>query len=243
MAEHPILRRYTNLVETIHLLKTKKIALVDPRTWDDRNDVFYLTQYSEFVGDPVAALCFCQGSERYHHWRVFASGVGGVCIEFHGDWLIHELTSVHEELLGNEVTYRRFAAVLRERPNMWELPFLKRNGYRDEKEYRIIRLWLLADDWGEDGMLVRHKRDEKRQYSIRLGCIKRIVLNPWMPEPFRTSVTETLRAIEGCENLRVTQSRLINSEAWKRYAVKARQREEKLNEAPAWVVEDMRLRG
>ena len=92
-------------------------------------------------------------------------------------------------------------------------------------------------------MLVRRKRDEKRQYSIRLDCIKRIVLNPWMPEPFRTSVSETLRTIEGCENLRITQSRLINSEAWKRYAVKARQREEKLNEAPAWMMEDMRLRG
>ena len=174
MAEYPILRRYTNLAETIHLLKTKKIALVDPKAWDDKNDVFCMTQYSEFVDDPVAALCFCTGPERYHHWRVFASGVGGVCIEFRGDWLIHELTSMHEELLGNEVTYRHFGAVRRERPNVWELPFLKRNGYRDEKEYRIIRLWLLADDWREDGMLVRRKRDEKRQYSIRLDCIKSI---------------------------------------------------------------------
>ena len=243
MAEYPILRRYTNLAATIHLLKTKKIALVDPKTWDDKNDVFYLTQYSEFVGDPVAAMCFCRGAERYHHWRVFASGVGGVCIEFHGDWLIHDLTSRHEELLGNEVTYRRMGAVLSETPNVWELPFLKRNGYQDEKEYRVIRLWLLADSWGEDGMLVRRKRDEKRQYSISLGCIKRIVLNPWMPEPLRTSVTETLRAIEGCENLRVAQSRLINSAAWRRYAVKARQREEKVNDAPAWMMEDTRSRG
>ena len=149
---------------------------------------------------------------------------------------------MHEELLGNAVTYRRIEAVRTEEPNMWELPFLKGNGYRDEKEYRIIRLWVLADGWGKDGMLVRGKRDEERQYSIQLGCIRGIVLNPWMPKRFRASVTETLRAITGCENLRVGQSRLINSEAWRRYAVKARQREESANEAPAWMMEDARLR-
>ena len=69
------------------------------------------------------------------------------------------------------------------------------------------------------------------------------MLNPWMPEPFRMSVTETLRTIQGCENLRVKQSRLINSEAWKRYAVKARQREEKMNEAPAWMMEENAFEG
>jgi len=44
-----------------------------------------MNKYKEAIGaKSVAALCFAQASETYHHWRVFAGGIDGdgVCIDF-----------------------------------------------------------------------------------------------------------------------------------------------------------------
>lgn len=77
------LRRYTDIPALVYLLTERKITLVDPQSWDDANDSYYLSLYREKkkLGS-VLALCFTQTSERYHHWRVFAHGSGGVCVSF-----------------------------------------------------------------------------------------------------------------------------------------------------------------
>jgi hypothetical protein len=80
MSEH-YLRRYTDLTALIYLLHKRKITLLDPSSWDDKNDSYYLTQYKEKCKlKSVLALCLMQSDERYHHWSIFASGSGGVCI-------------------------------------------------------------------------------------------------------------------------------------------------------------------
>jgi hypothetical protein len=33
-------RRYTNLAAVVHLLHAKAITLLNPATWDDRNDAY-----------------------------------------------------------------------------------------------------------------------------------------------------------------------------------------------------------
>ena len=87
-----ILRHYTNLAAVIHHLQTKTITLLDPATWDDRNDAYFLQKYkSENNAKTVLALCSSEQSETYHHWRVFAGGVGGVCIQFDKNRLLKKI--------------------------------------------------------------------------------------------------------------------------------------------------------
>jgi hypothetical protein len=38
-------RRYTNPAATIHLLRQKKITLLNPATWDDKNDAYFMAEY------------------------------------------------------------------------------------------------------------------------------------------------------------------------------------------------------
>ena len=38
-------RRYTNLAAVVHLLHAKAVTLLNPATWDDRNDAYYMAEY------------------------------------------------------------------------------------------------------------------------------------------------------------------------------------------------------
>src|SRR5690242_12938126 len=78
----PVLHRYTNLAATIHLLQTRQITLLNPATWDDRNDAYFMAEYKRLKkAQTVLALCFTN-KETYHHWRVFSHGSDGVRIDF-----------------------------------------------------------------------------------------------------------------------------------------------------------------
>jgi hypothetical protein len=44
--------------------------------------------------------------------------------------------------------------------------------------------------------------------------VKRIELNPWIPESLAESVSEMIRGIEGCGSIRVRQSTLIKNQQW-----------------------------
>src|SRR5215471_8920008 len=69
------------------MLTEKRITLLDPETWDDKNDSHFLRLYRETNQlQSVLALCFSQHGETYHHWRVFASGASGICITL-SPWL------------------------------------------------------------------------------------------------------------------------------------------------------------
>jgi len=77
------LRRYTNIPALIYLLRKRSITLLDPRSWTDSNDSYYLTLYRDKKSlKSVLALCFTEVNETYHHWSVFAAGSSGICIRF-----------------------------------------------------------------------------------------------------------------------------------------------------------------
>ena len=76
-------RRYTNLAAVVHLLQAKAITLLNPATWDDTNDAYFMAEYKRLKqAKTVLALCFAETAETYHHWRVFSHGADGVCLEF-----------------------------------------------------------------------------------------------------------------------------------------------------------------
>lgn len=77
------LLRYTQLPSLLHMLRARAVTLLDPDSWDDRNDASYMALYKERKTlKSLLALCFSQVPETYHHWHVFAQGSAGVCIYF-----------------------------------------------------------------------------------------------------------------------------------------------------------------
>ncbi|HEY3443618.1 MAG TPA: hypothetical protein VGK29_22865 [Paludibaculum sp.] len=193
------LRRYTTLPAVLDLLKEKRLTLVSPASWPDRNDSFYLELYKKGrEAKSVLAVCLSEASETYHHWRIFAQSSDGVCIQFRRDLLLETLGSVRN-LLHGPVEYIELNRA--KPPALERLPFLKRYPYRDEKEYRIVSVDL--------------KREvETKSFSIPLESVEKITLSPWLPKNLRNVVGETLCSAAGCE-IRVSHTTLLDNKRWK----------------------------
>lgn len=198
-------RRYTNLTALVHLLQQKTVTLLNPATWDDKNDAYYMAEYKRYKdAKTILALCFAEASERYHHWRVFSHGADGVCIEFEKETLLSSFPK-SANLKRGYVTYKAIKESLSAKTiDLEKLPFLKRIPYKDEHEYRVIYV-----DY--------HNAMEFNDYPIKIDCIRRITLSPWMPSQVRDSVRDVLRAIDGCSELSISYSTLIENETWKSF--------------------------
>lgn len=199
-------RRFTNLAATIHLLHAKQITLLNPATWDDRNDAYFMAEYKrQRNAQSVLALCFTEGLDSYHHWRVFSHGSDGVCIEFDMERLSSALNGDRRVKIA-KVKYRKLDEQRELLPiKMDELPFLKRIAYRDEREIRAVYVDC-------DTLL------EYKNYKIEVNWIKRITLSPWMPTTLANSVKATLKSMDGCSKIEIVRSTLIESEIWKNMA-------------------------
>ena len=196
------LRRYTNLAATLHILRKRVITLLNPASWDDRNDAYFMDQYkNQMSAQSVLALCFSQASETYHHWRVFSHGSDGVCLDFKSENLLSAFKN-DKKIKSGLVTYKQIRDIENSRPDLEELPFLKRFPYRHEREFRIIYV-----DFD-------HVVDFK-DYEITLDSIQRVNLSPWMPGTFSNAVKETIRSIDGCAKLKIVRSTLVENERWK----------------------------
>lgn len=59
------LRRYTDVLSLLDMLKHNRLSLLSPATWFDQNDTFGLKEYGKRLGDEsVFALCMTEGPER-----------------------------------------------------------------------------------------------------------------------------------------------------------------------------------
>ncbi len=197
-----ILRRYTDLPALIYILKEHKITLLDPQSWDDRNDSYYLRLYQEKRGfRSVLALCFTQANETYHHWRIFASGSSGVCISFRR----HDLLGVVKGIPGiraRAVKYLKLGEIREKDLAARDLPFLKRYAFGNENEFRLI-----YESKSEDVSSL--------DIPMPLECIDRVTLSPWIHESLSDNVKDLLRSIPGCGKIRLARSTLISNEEWK----------------------------
>jgi hypothetical protein len=203
-------RRYTNLAATIHMLRTQSIALLNPATWDDKNDAYFMAEYKRLKqAKTVLALCFAEQKETYHHWRVFSHGSDGVCIEFDKDKLLSTFKNDNQIRQGN-VSYKLIQEVSKiRRVRVDELPFLKRRPYEDECEYRVVYVDAVEEVQFKD-------------YRLEIDWIKRVTLSPWMSKALAKSVKETIKSIDGCSHLSVTRSTLVDNEAWKKVTTRVR---------------------
>jgi hypothetical protein len=198
------LRRYTDLSRLFYLLAERKLTLLDPSGWDDRNDRYCLRRYREAKGlKSVLALCFVQSSERYHLWKVFGAGASGVRIKFKREALLRAVGKV-PEVIHDKVKYLTLKQI-EGSFSVDRLPFLKRYGFLEEKEYRLV--------YGSDRKL------SKFDIDIPHGCIESVKLNPWLDADSFERVKDAIRNVDSCwKSLKVAHSSLIDNEKWREFA-------------------------
>ena len=198
----PKLNRYTTLPIALDMLVKKRMTLLSPETWEDWNDAYYLKQYRQKQGfESVLAICFSMSSEQFHQWRIFSHGVSGVCIEFDRAKLLQQLKGIG--FRSREVEYRYIASPRVKCPNIERWPFMKRYAFKAEEEFRII-----------------YESKEEAQFKhvqVDLNAIKKVTLSPWLPEPVVESVVNLIKNIDGCGQLNVNCSSLLNNAIWRNW--------------------------
>lgn len=198
------LRRYSNLPSLVHLLTTKSLTLLDPESWDDRNDSLFMRLYKEKRQlDTLLAVCFSQETETYHHWSVFASGSSGVCISFNKEELLAELNE-YEGIRGRHVSYIPLNELGHTSRKITNLPFMKRAPFKPESEYRVI-----FEEQGKPRSYV--------DIDIPLSCIDRVYLSPWIPRSVAESVKSALKGLDGAKDIEVVRSTLIENDRWAKF--------------------------
>ncbi|GAA0624830.1 hypothetical protein GCM10009422_21630 [Brevundimonas kwangchunensis] len=196
-------RRYTSISAVVHMLRKQELHLLDPQSWDDRNDRYFMALYKEARGaGGLYGLCAAQCSETYHHWRVFTGTADGACVELNRT-LMEDALSKLEGIRFGEVDYLKLqeATKLTAR-DVDRLPFVKREGFKAEEEYRVI-----AE--------TRERQQPALGIPMPIRWVNAVYLNPWLPQPIADSVKATLRELPGCSKLRVVRSQLIDSGRWK----------------------------
>lgn len=200
--------RYTSLPVLLDILSKQQLTLLNPKTWDDSNDSYYLELYKKRKKlKTLLALCFTSRSETYHHWKVFSDGISGVYIQFDKDILLTSLDSLSG--IGYEsVKYPLIKKLRSAPPELEELPYLKRRPYRDEKEFRVI---------------YKNKFEEypTKSLDFKLEAIKKIKLSPCLPNGISKTVKDVIKGIDGSSKIRVSKTTLVENKVWKNIATKS----------------------
>lgn len=206
MKQQNQLRRYTDIPALIYLLQNRSITLLNSDSWDDKNDTYYLDVYKKRkkLGS-VLALCFTEAPETYHHWKIFSGGSSGACVIFNKNQLLDSILKSETATSFSLVKYKTLEEMRNNSVELDELPYVKRFGYQDEQEFRIVH---------------EAKENDLKSFDIpiTLNCIERVVLNPWVPKNLSDSMKKVISTIEGCGAMKLTRSTLIKNEEWTRFA-------------------------
>jgi len=205
------IRRYMSIAALLDTLRRQELAILNPESWDDRNDRLFMRVYKNHKNaGGLYGMCSALCGETYHHWKIFAGGASGACLVLKRRRLETFLGS-HQLEPGTEIRYGEVAYLKLDevkelsRNDIENLPFLKRYGFKDEDEYRIV-IETAAD----------------QQPAIFIDCphewIDSVYINPWLYEKQAQSLIETIREIPGCEGLDVRPSQLTDSTTWREAA-------------------------
>jgi hypothetical protein len=194
------LNRYTTLPALLDLLRRKKLVLLDPSTWEDRNDAEIILEYKRRKGiKNLFAVCFGIGDETIHHWKTYANGISGCCVEFDRLKLLSPFQGLREARWG-EVRYRKIKQVEENEIELDSMPFTKRWPYRCECEFRI--LWE-----GETN-------DKTIDVDVDLTSINKITLSQHMPPDVCTSIKDLLRDEFSDPSKKIIHSTLYENKRW-----------------------------
>jgi hypothetical protein len=194
------LRRYTSLPFLLDILHEKRLPLLDPATWEDKNDSYYLKLYKKEKGlESLLAICFAEAAETYHHWKIYSGNSSGVCIEFNKERLLSKIQD-KKEYLSRKVIYK----YLHDKPHTVDkLPFIKRVAFEGEEEFRIIYTDPVDDI-------------KVNYLPITSNDIDCIYINPWVNKSVFISIKTVINSIDGCSRIKVAKSTIVENEQWKK---------------------------
>lgn len=198
------LRRYTNLPFLFDMLQNKRLTLLDPEKWEDKNDSCFIKHYKkEKKLKTLLALCFTEADETFHHWKVFSDGSNGVCIQFKKNALLKHFSKADDSIniRTEKVKYKPIKDIDNNKIELLDVPFIKRLPYKDEKEFRII--------CESAKKILKYKHIE-----ISSNSIDRIIVNPWISEPVFNSIKRTIKIISDCNELKVYKTTIIRNKQW-----------------------------
>lgn len=199
------LKRYTELPFVLQILETRRLTLVNPSSWDDKNDSHFVQAFRDRKGHgSVLALCLTGAAQTYHHWRVFTHGSSGACVYFNREKFLSWIEE-DELIIGREVQYRTLAQVQKSPPPVDDLPFVKRKAYEHEAEFRLLHV-------------TRRKSVPTKAFELPLDIIDAILLNPWLPPATVAAVEDVIHRIEGCEELDVIRATIVKNDEWQQAA-------------------------
>jgi len=196
------LNRFTTLPVLLDLLERKKLTLLDPKLWDDRNDSEIILAYKKKKGiKNLFAVCLSHGDETVHHWKTFSNGTSGCVIEFNAEKLFEIIDQI-PNLRHKKVTYKKLSEVEDKQITIEvdEMPFTKRWPYRCEEEYRII-----AESDSDETFF---------EIDIPLNVIKRITISQQMPQPIYNTIKGYLKDLRGDPSSRINKSTLYENKRW-----------------------------
>lgn len=194
------INRYTTLPVLLDMLKRKRLVLLDPASWDDKNDSAIMAEYKKRKNvEKLFALCCSQGDETIHHWRTFADGISGCCIEFSGPKLL-ELLGKIEGVRYSPVVYRKLKDLKEGAIEIGSIPFTKRWPYRCEEEFRII--WEGSNE------------KECFEIDLDLSIINRITISQRMPDPVYSTIRMYLKGAFPNPDKKISRSTLYQNDVW-----------------------------
>ena len=198
------LRRYTDVLSLLDIVRHNRLTLMSPSRWYDQNDTFGLNQYSVRQGEgSIYALCLTEEKEQAHHWQLFAGHNHGLCIHFDRVEFLSFLDGVGDPILHGPVLYQNLTQVRAMKPiNLQVLPFLKRDTFEAEAEYRVVA-------W-QDAILA----GDTYTISMPASMIKRVTLGPATPRVLAETLKDIAREHKGCADIPFSLSRLVNNESW-----------------------------
>ena len=109
--------------------------VLDPSSWDDKNDAYFMNLYKEKKHlTTLLAICCSMESETYHHWRVFSSGPSGVSTPFRRELLVDSLETF-ESVRSGKVQYLKIKDLKTSGAKLDDMPLTLR---RSEHRFRFV---------------------------------------------------------------------------------------------------------
>lgn len=195
------LNRFTTLPILLDMLERKKLTLLNPRLWEDKNDSEIILEYKSRKGiENLFALCFSHDDETIHHWKTYSNGPSGCVIEFDAK----KLFAILDEIPGlkhGKIIYKKIDDVSsKKRIELDDVPFTKRWPYRCEEEYRII-----------------YETNEKMDFyeiEFPLSVIRKVTISQQMPEQIYNTIKKHLKGTAKDPDKRISRSTLYENQRW-----------------------------
>ena len=195
------INRFTTLPILLDFLHRKKLTLLDPKLWEDKNDSEIIMEYKRIKSiKNLYALCFSCNDETIHHWKTFSHGPSGCVIEFNAKKLIAIFDKYN--LRHGLIQYKKLSEIERKDfvIEIDKIPFTKRWPYRCEEEYRVI-----------------YETDKDINFfeiDIPLNTIQRITISQQMPKQIYDTIKQYLKDVTRNPEDKINHSTLYENKRW-----------------------------